>query len=510
MIRSHSSLSLALLLLSGAVAGHAAVTCESLNSAKIKDGTILSSQVVAAGQFTGQANAPAPQKAAFAKLPAFCRVEAKLTPSSDSDIRIEVWLPVSGWNGKLVEGGNGAFSPSLSYSTMSQALLNGFAATSSNTGHEENNAKFALDHPEKLIDFGYRAVHVDIVAAKEIVSAYYGNAARKAYFQGCSTGGRQAYGEAQRYPEDFDGIVAGAPGINFTHQTGAELWNVSQVNKNPASFISHDKLMMLHSAVVAACDELDGVKDGVIENPLKCHFNPDTLLCKGEDGPNCLTAPQVDLVHKLYNGPVGANGEQVFPGLAPGSEWGWGFLHIRTEPLEYGLDAYRIVVKHDMNWDFKSLDFATDTAQADQTVGKIVNNYDPNLSPFFARGGKLLGFHGWSDPQTTPLSSIAYYSNVAKVVGGESALSNAYLLFLVPGLGHCGESGNEGVNQFDLLSVMDAWSESGKPPASITAARVMDGSVERTHPLCPYPEEAIFNGTGSAKDTASYTCAVRK
>jgi feruloyl esterase len=510
MIRLHACLTVAAFFVANAVVSHGATSCEALTSVTIKDGTILSAQVVAAGQFAGPADASAQQKASFAKLPTFCRVQAKLTPSSDSDIRIEVWLPIANWNRKLVEGGNGAFSPSLSYNTMSHALLVGYASTSSNTGHEENSAKFALDHPEKLIDFGYRAVHVNIVAAKEIVAAYYGHAPRKAYFQGCSTGGRQGYGEAQRYPEDFDGIVAGAPGINFTHQTGAELWNVSQVQKNPASFISHDKLMMLHAAVIAACDDLDGVKDGVIENPLKCHFDPDTLLCKGEDGPNCLTSAQLDLVHKLYQGPVGANGKQIFPGLAPGSEWGWGHLHIRQEPLEYGLDAYRIVVKQNITWDYRTLDFGKDTVQADQTVGKIVNNYDPNLKPFFARGGKLLGYHGWSDPQTTPLSSIAYYTNVANLVGGESALSNSYRLFLVPGLGHCGESGNEGVNSFDLLTVIDAWSESDKPPTSITAARVTDTSLERTHPLCPYPEEAIYNGYGSTADGASYTCAVKK
>jgi feruloyl esterase len=501
--------SVALLVSGAATSAFAARSCDSLISAPIKDGAILSAKVVAAGQFAGSNDVPEKVKSIFPTLPAFCRVQARLTPSSDSDIRIEVWMPLSAWNGKLLEGGNAAFSPALSYRTMSEALRVGYAATSSNTGHEENSARFALGHPEKLIDFGYRAVHVNIVAAKEIVTAFYGNPASKSYFEGCSTGGRQGYGEAQRYPEDFDGIVAGAPGINFTHQTGAELWNVSQVNKDPASFISQDKLMMLHDAVVQACDQLDGVKDGVIEDPLRCHFDPDKLLCKGEDTPNCLTVPQLNLVHKLYTGPVSPRGEQIFPGLVPGSEWGWGHLHIRTEPLEYGLDAYRIIAKQDINWDFKTLDLAKDTAEADETVGKIVNNYDPDLEPFFARGGKLIGFHGWSDPQTTPLSSIAYFNNVVKMVGSEDKVFGSYRLFLIPGLGHCGESGNAGVNTYDLLSALDSWSESGKPPTNILAARVIDGKVERTRPLCAYPQEAVYKGTGSTNDADNFYCAVQ-
>lgn len=504
---STSGFCAAVLTTAGAVYAHGAVPCESLTSVALKGGAITTAHVVAAGQFVPPQGASAEGKDLYAKLPAFCHVEATLKPEPDSDILIEVWLPAAGWNAKLVESGNGSFSPVLSYREMAKALMAGYAATSSNTGHEENSATFALGHPEKLIDFGYRAVHVDAVAAKEIASAYYGAAVNKAYFEGCSTGGRQAYGEAQRYPADFDGIVAGDPGINFTRQTGSELWTIQQVHNDPASFIPAAKLEMLHAAVVGACDAKDGVKDGVIENPLRCSFDPGTLLCKGADGPGCLTAPQVDLVRKLYAGAVSASGKQIFPGMPPGSEAGWGHILIRQDPMEYGLDAFRYVVMQNPNWDYLTLDLDRDIAYGDKTVGSIVNNADPNLKPFFARGGKLLGYHGWSDPQTTAMSSLSYYNGVAAAMGGESALSNSYRLFLIPGMNHC--VGGDGTSTFDTLTAIDTWVQSDKAPASIPASRIRDGKVDRTRPLCPYPKQAVYKGAGSTDDAANFTCALK-
>lgn len=498
----------AILAAASASCVYAAVPCESLTSATLQGGAITAAHVVAAGQYAPPSGGGrAEGKEAYLKMPAFCRVEASLKPSSDSDIRIEVWLPLEDWNGKLLETGNGAFSPALSYSVMAQALKAGYAATGSNTGHEENSSSFALGHPEKIIDFGYRAVHENAVAAKAIAAAFYGSAVRKAYFQGCSTGGRQAYGEPQRYPDDFDGVVAGAPGINFTRQTAAELAIIQQVHKNPASFISAEKLKMLHSAVMAACDELDGVKDGLIENPLHCQFDPGTLLCKEADGPNCLTAPQAALVREIYAGVKDSSGKLVFPGLPPGTEAGWGMMLIRTEPLEYGVGAYRSVVMQDPQWDYLTLDLDRDIPAADKKVGAIMNNNDPNLKAFFARGGKLLGYHGWADGGNSPLNHIAYYKSVAGVMGGEKALSNSYRLFLVPGMGHCG--GGDGTSTFDLLKMIDTWVSTGKAPESIPASRVRDGKVDRTRPLCPYPQQAVYKGAGSTDDAANFTCAVK-
>jgi Tannase and feruloyl esterase len=492
-----------------AVGARAAVTCEKLASFDLKGGTITGVHLVAAGQFTppqqGGAGGPGGGNA-YQKLPAFCRVEATLKPSADSEIKIEVWLPEFGWNGKLVESGNGGYGSSLGYGTMAKALSQGYAATSSNTGHEGgNSAAFVIGHPEKLIDWAYRAVHENAVAAKAIVEARYGNTVKRAYFEGCSTGGRQAYGEAQRYPVDFDGIVAGDPGKNLTHQTAMQTWMSQEVHKVPAAFITAEKYTMMHKAVLAACDELDGVKDGVIENPLKCKFDPGTLLCKGADSPDCLSAPQVEFSRKVYAGPTSPSGKKVFGGLMPGSE-GWSLAG--PNPMIYALDSYRYVVMQNPNWDYMTLDLDRDVEYADKTVAALVNNNDPNIQAFFARGGKLLAYHGWADPSISPFNSIDYYNDVAKLMGGVAKIDNEYRLFMIPGMAHCG--GGDGTSTFDMIPAIDAWVEKGQVPASIPASRTRNGAVDRTRPLCPYPQQAVYKGSGSTDDAANFTCAVAK
>jgi hypothetical protein len=486
--------------------------CQGLVSGTIEGGTITAAQLVAAGKFSPPPSDPTSgtgaDPALYEKLPAFCRVEAALKPSSNSDIRIEVWLPTSGWNGKLVESGNGAFSPALSYNVMAQMLSQGYAATSSNTGHTGNSAAFAVGHPEKIIDFGYRAVHVDAVAAKAIANAFYDKAVDKSYFQGCSTGGRQAYGAVQHFPDDFDGIVAGAPGINFTHQTAAELAIVLQIHKDPSLLISHDQLNMLHAAVLQACDAEDGIKDGVIENPLRCNFDPASLECRGTDTLSCLMAGQVKLARQIYDGVHDSSGKLVFGGLPKGTEATWGNTLIRTDPMAYGVDAYRDVVLQNPAWDYLTLNVDTDIPAADARVGSIVNNYDPDLRPYFARGGKILGYQGWSDGMNSPLNHIGYYEKVATVMGGANALASSYRLFLVPGMEHCG--GGEGTSSFDLLGVLDDWVVKRKAPDSIPAARIRNGNVDRTRPLCPYPRQAVYRGSGSTDDASNFSCRVSK
>ncbi|HUO23392.1 MAG TPA: tannase/feruloyl esterase family alpha/beta hydrolase [Caulobacteraceae bacterium] len=490
----------------GAAQAHAATPCEEAAKAALPDGKVVSAELVDAGAVMAPTGATPADKAALAALPALCRVSAQLKPSADSLINIEVWLPTAGWNGKLVESGNGAFSPALPYGAMAAALQRGYAATASDTGHQDNSANFALGHPEKLIDFGYRAVHENAVAAKLIVAAYYTAGASKAYFQGCSTGGRQAYGEAQRYPADFDGIVAGDPGIRFVHQTGAELWTIKYIHDHPESLISKPKLKMLHDAVIAACDGLDGVKDGVIENPLRCKFDPIAIQCRHAEGPDCLTQAQVTLVRRLYAGTKDSKGRQVFPGLTRGSEVGWGNALIRTEPLEYGLDAFRLVAMQNPDWQFTSMDLDRDIPAADASVGPIVNNDDTNLKPFFARGGKLIGYHGGADPMTTAMSSVVYYQAVAARSGGSKALSNHYRLFLVPGMFHC--VGGDGPSTFDMLSALDQWVETRTPPRSIPVALVRDGQVARTRPLCPFPQQAIYKGKGNTDQAQNFYCGI--
>lgn len=494
-------------LAAAALSAQAAVPCENMTATALKGGTVTSAQVVAAGQFAPAAGGPSEGKNLFPKLPAFCKVNATLKPSADSDIRIEVWLPITGWNGKLVQGGNGGYGSGFSYGTMARALMAGYAATSSNTGHEGNSASFVIGHPEKLIDWAYRAVHENAVAAKAIVESHYGNASKRAYFEGCSTGGRQALGEAQRYPEDFIGIVAGDPGNFVTHQTAAENWIAKQVHSEPAAFIPPAKFPIIHAAALAACDAHDGVTDGVIENPMQCKFDPGVLLCKSGDAPDCLNAAQVQTARAMYSGVNFSNGKPIFPGLMPGSEMGWSSLGSQ-EPMGYALESYQYVVMKNPNWDYKTLDLDRDVGYADKTVASLVNTTDPNLKPFFARGGKLLGYHGAADPGLTPLNSINYYNSVAKTLGGVNAISNSYRLFLVPGMLHCG--GGDGTNTFDMIAAVDNWVETNQAPQSIPASRIRDGKVDRTRPLCPYPQQAVYKGSGSTDEAANFTCAVKK
>src|SRR5438132_2173638 len=267
-----------------------------------------------------------------------CRVAATLRPAPDSEIKIEVWMPESGWNGKLQSVGNGAWAGTISYPAMTSAVKAGYAAASTDTGHTGNNPAFIPGHPEKVIDFGYRAVHEMTVAAKSIIKTYYGNGPKLSYWNGCSTGGRQALTEARRYPNDYDGILAGAPAINASHLQGAQVWSAQAVHKDEASYIPPAKYSAIHNAVLRQCDALDGVKDGVLENPTQCKFDPKVLLCKEGDAPSCLTAPQVEAARRLYEGP-----RNVFPGLEPGSELGWSMLS-GPKPMSLAAELYKYLV----------------------------------------------------------------------------------------------------------------------------------------------------------------------
>lgn len=486
---------------------YAAVPCAKLTSLALTGGTITGAQMVAPGEFTPPPGGMPAPKDAYARLPAFCRVQATLKPIADSAIGIEIWLPAAGWNGKLVEDGNGALAGSISYNLMAEALPSGYAAVSTDTGHVGNSGDFALGHPEKVIDFGYRAVHETVIAAKAIVAAHYGSAPRESYFTGCSTGGRQALGEAQRYPADFNGIIAGAPGINTTHQTAMQNWVAVSAHKDPADFIPASKYPMFHAAVLAACDALDGVKDGVIENAERCTFDPGTLACKGADGPDCLTAAQVEFARKVYAGPVSPSGKRVFTGLMPGSEQNWIGALAGPKPMPYALAVYQYLVFEDPNWNYLTLDLDRDVPYADKKLAGILNNADPNLKPFFARGGKLIGYHGWADPGISPYNSINYWKSVAAVMGGADAIANSYRLFMVPGMAHCG--GGDGTSTFDMLSAVDHWVTTGSAPDSIPASRTRNGSVDRTRPLCPYPQQAVYKGTGSIDEAANFSCSIR-
>src|SRR6516164_7198019 len=429
------SVSLAFLMLIP-VSLHAA-SCESLKSLSLENSTITSSETVAAGQFSLPATGrgAAQQNAAFKQLPSFCRVAASLKPSSDSDIKIEVWLPVSNWNGKYQAVGNGGWAGVIRYSALAEGLARGYAMSSTDTGHVGGSGSFALGHQEKLIDFGYRSEHEMTVKSKAIINAFYGSAPQYSYWNGCSTGGRQGLKEAQKYPNDFDGIIAGAP----ANRTAMSLWVAAAVLKDKASYIPPAKYPIIHQAVLNACDSLDGVKDGLLEDPRQCKFDPKVLLCKGDDGPSCLTAPQVEAARKIYSPAKNPRtGKELFPSLVPGTELGWGVQAAGPDPSANIFDHYKYVVYKDPNWDWRTFNFDSDIARSEQPDNVVMNATDPNLKPFFSHNGKLLIYHGWADTNVATLNTIKYYKAVVDTMGGPTKTSDNVRLFLEPGMGHCG------------------------------------------------------------------------
>jgi feruloyl esterase len=400
---------LLLYLLSCAASAADGATCESLASLKIADTTITLARSVAAGAFVPDKppSIPVPPPVPYTELAAFCRVAATVRPVRDSEIRFEVWMPAGGWNGKFVGVGNGGYSGEIWHWSMTEPLAKGYATASTDTGHEGSvmDASFALDHPEKWADFGYRAVHETTIKAKAIIAAYYGRGVSRAYWNGCSTGGRQGLKEAQRFPQDYDGIIAGAPANYMTRLSAQYVWVGQALHKTEDSFIPPTKLAALHNAVLAACDAGDGVKDGILENPTRCAFDPGVLECKGADGPGCLTAGQVDAARKIYGPSMNPRtGQKLYPGLVPGGELGWssGVGQVVPEPMALATGIFKYLVFKDAKWNYLTFDFDRDSALADKLDEGVVNAIDPNLKRFFARGGKLLQYHGWADPGISP------------------------------------------------------------------------------------------------------------
>ena len=480
-----------------------AASCDSLASITLPSATITSAQVVSAGEFKAPGNQKGKGGNPYANLPAFCRVAATLTPTSDSDIKIEVWLPVSGWNKKLQSVGNGGWAGVISYTALADAVRDGYAAASTDTGHVGGSGSFALGHQEKLIDFGWRSEHEMTLKAKAITKAFYGSAPTLSYWNGCSTGGRQGLKEAQMFPDDYDGIIAGAP----ANRTAISLWIAFAVLKDKESYIPPAKYPVIHQAALAACDAKDGLKDGLITDPTKCNFDPNALLCKNGDGPSCLTAPQVEAAKKIYSPARNPRtGQELFTSMVPGSELGWGVQAHGPEPSQNIYDQYKYVVFKDPNWDWRTFDFDKDVARGNLPENIPMNATDPNLSKFFAHNGKLLLYQGWADPNVPPVNTIRYYNSVADTMGGASKVSNNIRLFMEPGMGHCG--GGEGPNVFNKVAPLEQWVEQKKAPDAIIASHSTDGKVDRTRPLCAYPEVAKYKGSGSIDDAANFSCVV--
>ena len=496
------------LVLAGCPAGRAAVlSCEKLAELVLPKATVTMAQPVAAGAFEPPmvpGATKAPNREPFRNLPAFCRVAATLTPSSDSEIKMETWFPLSGWNGKFQGVGNGGWAGSISYGALAGALTRGYAAASTDTGHTGGSGSFALGHPEKLIDFAYRAVHEMTVKSKVILKAFYGSGPKFSYWVGCSNGGRQALHEAQRFPSDYDGIVAGAPANFWTHLMSSHLWIAKAVHQDEASYIPPEKYGRIHKALLHACDALDGITDGVLDDPRCCRFDPKVLECKGADTGDCLTSSQVEAARKIYgSAKIPQTGKEIFPGLERGSELGWAGL-AGPKPFSVSLDYFKYVVAGNADWDWQTIDFDREVALADRMDKGMLNAMEPNLKPFARRGGKLIIFMGWNDQLIAPRSSIDYYQRVAVALGGPAKTAASVRLFMVPGMNHCG--GGDGPCIFDMLSALEQWVEQKKAPEQILASHKTNGVTDRTRFLCPYPEVGRYKGSGSTDEAASFGC----
>jgi feruloyl esterase len=479
--------------------------CESLTSLKLPTTTITLARVEE-GDLTSIDNGT--PGSPLTNLPSFCRVAGTISPVPDSVIKFEVWMPTSNWNHRFMAVGNGGFSGAPWYRFMAAAVREGYAVAGTDTGHQGPvpDASFALGHPEKVIDFGHRSVHETTVKSKAIVATFYDAPAQKSCFDGCSSGGKQGLMEAQRYPADFDGIIAGAPGNHWEHFLASAIWIGQATHLTPASSLPKEKLAILHQAALDVCDASDGVKDGVIRDTLSCHFDPAVTQCKDTDTSACLPPEQIDAARKIYAGPVNPRThEKIFPGLEPGSEITW--YHFAAPAFPIAASHFRYVIFKDPKWDPSTLNFDSDIAIAEKIDNGTLTATNPNLKPFFAHGGKLILYHGLSDGLIAPQNTINYYNAVLKTTG--PAAVSSMRLYLAPGMEHC--FGGDGPNIFDLEAPLADWVEENKVPGPILAlhfpANAPPTKPDRTRPLCAYPQVAKYKGSGSTDEASNFACA---
>ena len=483
--------------------------CATLGQHALPDTKITAAEVVTGGSFAPP-GAPNP----IANLPPFCRIAGAIAPTRESNIRFEVWMPMENWNGKFAGVGNGGWAGTISFGPMAEQLRRGYATASTNTGHDAapglNMAKFAYDQPEQLIDFAYRAHHETAVKAKALVQAFYGKPPARAYFIGCSSGGYEGLMEAQRFPDDYDGIVAGAPANNWTRLMAGDFDGVLAVLKDSSSHLPPPALSLLYRSALAACDTIDGVADGVLDDPRRCKFDPAALTCAGDrTPPACLAKPQVEAARRVYRGLTDpASGAQLYPGLVPGSEPFWPHRD-PANPFPIPLSHYKWLVFADPAWDWRSFDFSDPAdyqahVKAEARYAPILNATSPDLRAFRKRGGKLLQYHGWNDQLIAPQNSIDYYQSVEAFFGSGGDVQSFYRLFMAPGMAHC--SGGTGPNAFDMQAALEQWVERGVAPDAVVATRAINGIVDRLRPLCPYPKVAVYRGSGDTNDAANFSC----
>ena len=491
--------------------------CEGLAAQRLPNTTITTAQAVTSGSFT-----PPGSSNAIPNLPPFCRVAGEIAPTSDSHIRFEVWLPLQNWNGRFSGVGNGGWAGTISFGGLAEQIRRNNASASTNTGHEArpglDMARFAFEHPEQLIDFAYRSHHETTLKAKTLAQAFYGKPPERSYWIGCSSGGYEGLMEAQRFPTDYDGIVAGAPANNWTRLMAGDLDATLATFKDSANNLPPSALGLLYRGVLAACDGTDGVVDGVLEDPRRCTFDPAVLKCAPSQAPGtCLTSAQVDAARRVYRGLKDpTTGAQLYPGLALGSEPFWPNRDL-ANPFPIPIAHYKWLVFADPNWDWRTFQFSDPAGyqafrKGETTFAPLLNATNPNLAEFRRRGGKLLQYHVWSDQLIASHNSIDYYESVLSFFAagrqdGTAVLKDVqsfYRLFMAPGMAHCG--GGPGPNAFDMQNALEQWLERGIAPDAVIATHSINGVVDRSRPLCPYPQVAIYKGTGDTNDVMNFAC----
>jgi hypothetical protein len=523
---------LPLIVLTAGMAAFGQLGCEKLAELKIPNTTITTAATVGAGLFVGP---PAPfsgmDLSAFYKtLPQFCRVVAEAKPTSDSDIKMEIWLPSSGWNGKLQGIGNGGFAGLIDTMPLGVALKAGYVATATDAGHTGSpiDAAWALGHPEKVIDFGHRGIHEMTRVAKAVTQAYYLKVPERSYFAGCSDGGREALMEAQRYPEDYDGILAGAPANYWTRLLTLAAADTQTLTKDAASYIPAAKIPAIAAAVNTACDRTDGVKDEILNDPRQCKFDPATIACTaGEESDTCLTGAQIATLKTLYRGLQDSKGKQIFPGYLPGAEGGqggWGLWITGPAPAHSLMAAFAKgyfsnLVYEKPDWDFKSFNVDAGLKAAEEKTAGALNATDPDLKKFKARGGKLILYHGWDDPAIPAVNTVNYYESVIAIMGQRDA-DDFVRLYMAPGIQHCGDGpGPDSFGQVgglaytdpihSMAAALEQWVEEGTAPATIIASKYEGQDRQHavmTRPLCVYPQTAKYKGSGDANEAENFTC----
>jgi feruloyl esterase len=439
----------------------------------------------------------------------FCRIIGFINPAPDSRIGFEVWLPPADrWNKRFLTTGNPAFEGAIKYQGLATSLEKGYATASTDTGHLDPGHKWGMGHPERLVDWAHRALHETTVVAKHLIEVFYGQQPLYSYFESCHNGGRQGLAEAQRYPDDYDGILSGDPAFHLTYlQPGSEYlsWVALKGGVDAPGYIPPGKYPVLNRAALDACDELDGVKDHAIEDPTRCNFDPASIQCPGPEKASCLTPAQVDTARRLYGGATFADGTQIYSGFEPGSELLWGAMIAGPEPLFINNDFFKYIVFEDPDWDFRTFDVEADTRRTDERLGLLINSINPDLTAFKESGGKLLVYQSWNETWVLPRTITTYYDKVLETMGGEGETKDFFRLFMVPDMGMCPGSF---ADTFNAMGALQKWTEEGIEPDQITASYNDGPRVYKTRPVCAYPEVAIYKGEGDPAKAENFNCGL--